>query len=82
MVIICMALIMPQRYCIEPPRIKLVSRLPLDTIFVSFVIRSADSSRASAVAGLDTIGGSPLENLGFPPSKVSGEIFSPEEDSN
>lgn len=56
-VIIYMALIIPQRYCIEPPSTKEVMRFPPEMNVVTFVIKSADSLSVSAVATSATIGG-------------------------
>ena len=53
-----MALNMPQTNCNEPPITKDVTRFPPAMKFVTFVIKSVDSSIFSAVATFDTIGGS------------------------
>lgn len=81
-VIICIALIIPQRYCMDPPRTRLVMRFPPETILVNLVTKSIYSCRASAVEISETIGGRLIETSGIPPSKVSGDIFFPEFDTN
>ena len=73
----CMTLTMPQRYCIEPPISKVVTRFPPAMKLVTFVIKSVDSLIDSAVAIFGTIVGSFLEISVFPPSNVSGLTFYP-----
>lgn len=81
-VIIYNALIIPQRYCIEPPKSKLIARLVPDMKVVSLLMKSAESSKVYAVSMFETIGGILIVTPGFPPSKVSGDISSPDSDLN
>ena len=49
---------------------------------VSLLMKSAESSKVYAVSMFETIGGKLIVNSGFPPSKVSGDISSPDSDLN
>jgi len=49
---------------------------------VSLLMKSAESSKVYAVSMFETIGGILIVTPGFPPSKVSGDISSPDSDLN